>query len=142
MRFIRPLLFAVPLIGLALTQSGCLLAAAAAGTGAGVAYVKGKSVDVLDGDPRAVADATVASMKDLDIAVVSNDSSGVDATIVGRTARDTRIQVTVKAETDKTSKVFIRAGVWGDDPLQSKLLDRIRSNLGMPTDQNISTRSE
>jgi len=126
------------LIGLALTQSGCLIAAAAAGTGAGVAYVKGKSVDLLDATPHAIADATEAAFKDLDIAVISREYTDVDATIIGRTARDTRVQVTAKAETDKTSKVFIRAGVFGDDPLQARVLERIRANLGMPEHPNES----
>src|SRR5437762_3111892 len=127
MRFIRAILFSIPLIGLTVSQSGCLLAAAAAGTGAGVAYVKGKSTDVLDADPRAIADATVAAMKDLDIAVISSDASGVDASIVGRTARDAKVQVTAKTQTEKTSKVFVRVGVFGDDPLQARILERIRA---------------
>lgn len=68
-------------------------------------------------------------MKDLDIAVVSREASGVDATIVGRTARDTRLQVTAKSVTERTSKVYVRAGVFGDDPLQQRLLTRIHENL-------------
>src|SRR5436309_1342174 len=121
MRFLRPLLFSVPLIALALTQSGCLIAAAAAGTGAGVAYVKGKTEVTLDADPHRIADATEQAMKDLDIAVISRSASDVDASIVGRTARDTKLEVTVKSQTTSTSKVFIRAGVFGDAVLQDKL---------------------
>ena len=138
MRIIRPILLAAPLLGLVLSQSGCLLAVAAAGTGAGVMYVKGKTTDMVDADPRAVADATVQAMKDLDIAVVSHDATGVDATVVGRTARDTRIQVTAKVETDKTTKIFVRAGVFGDDALQSRLIDKIRDNLAHPIERSTS----
>ena len=132
MRFLRPLLFSIPLVALMLSQSGCLLAAAAAGTGAGVMYVKGKTEAVLDADPRAIAAATDKTMRDMGISVISNESSSVDANIVGRTARDTKLEVTAKAVTDRTSKVFIRAGVWGDEVLQQKLLDGIKSNLGLP----------
>ena len=135
MRFLRPLLFSFPLVALMLSQSGCLLAAAAAGTGAGVMYVKGKSTDVLDADPRAIADATDKAMRDMGISVISNESSSVDANIVGRTARDTKLEVTAKSVTDRTSKVYIRAGVFGDDVLQQKLLDGIKSNLGLPTEK-------
>jgi ABC-type proline/glycine betaine transport system substrate-binding protein len=132
MRLLRPLLFSIPLVALMLSQSGCLLAAAAAGTGAGVMYVKGKTEAALDADPRAIADATDKAMRDMGISVISNESSSVDANIVGRTARDTKIEVTAKAITDRTSKVFIRAGVWGDEVLQQNLLNGIKSNLGLP----------
>src|SRR5947207_241390 len=131
MRFLRPLLFSIPLVALMLSQSGCLIAAAAAGTGAGVAYVKGKTEAVLDADPRAIADATVQAMKDLDIAMVSREAGEAESTVVGRTAKDTKIEVTAKAETTKTSRIYIRVGVFGDDPLQAKLLGKIKENLGL-----------
>src|SRR5262249_25697516 len=119
------------------SQSGCLLAVAAAGTGAGVAYVKGKTVSTVDADPQAVADATEQAMDDLDIKVISNESSKVDANIVGRTARDTKIEVTVKSESPKFSKIFIRAGVFGDDALQDRLLDKIKANLGVGSSASV-----
>src|SRR5215471_2543945 len=122
MKILRTILFVIPMWLLMVSQSGCLLAVAAAGTGAGVAYVKGKTVSTVDADPRAVANATEQAMKDLDIKVISNDSSAVDANIVGRTARDTKIEVTVKSESKELSKIFIRAGVFGDDALQDRLL--------------------
>ena len=134
MKIVRPLLFSISMIALALSQSGCLGAAAAAGTGAGVMYVKGKTVATLDGTPRTIAGATGQAMKDLGYAVISNDVTDVDATIVCRTTSDTKIEVTVKTETDRTSKIFIRAGVFGDAALQSQLLERVRTNLGMPPD--------
>src|SRR4051812_21083408 len=129
MRFSRLILFSIPLIILALSQSGCLLAAAAAGTGAGVAYVKGKSTDVVESDPRSVAQATVAAMKTMDILVISQEASDVEATIDGHTPKDAKIHVTVKRETDRTSKIFIRAGMFGDEVMQARLLEEIRKNL-------------
>ena len=141
MRWMRPILFSIPLIALAMSQTGCLLAAAAAGTGAGVAYVKGKSTDLIEADPRAIADAAEKAMRDLDIAVISKAATGVDASIVGRTARDTKVDITAKAETDRTSKVFIRVGVFGDDPLQARLIERIRANLGAPAEDRTAVTS-
>jgi hypothetical protein len=130
MRILRPILFSIPLVALMLSQSGCLLAAAAVGTGATVAYVKGDTQTTLPADPREIASATERAMKELDVAVVSASSSGVDAKIVGRTARDTKLQVTVKSQTPKFSTVDVRAGVFGDESLQNALLDKIKSNLG------------
>jgi hypothetical protein len=129
MRPLRAVLFTIPLLALMFSQTGCLLAAAAAGTGAGVAYVKGKTVEVVDADPVQIADAAEATMRELGIAVISREASKVDAKIKGRTARDTSVDVTAKAETEKTSKVYVRVGVFGDDPLQARLLDGIKSHL-------------
>jgi hypothetical protein len=130
MRTLRTLLFVLPLAGLAATQSGCLLAVAAVGTGATVAYVRGDLDTSLDADPKTVAVATEAAMKQMDVAIISHEATGLDAKIVGRTARDTKLEVSVKGEGEHTSKVSIRAGVFGDDALQTALLAKIKANLG------------
>jgi len=58
---------AMIILGLVLSasQTGCLLVAAAAGTGAGVAYVTGDLDTSLDADAKRVADATERAMKAL-----------------------------------------------------------------------------
>jgi hypothetical protein len=142
MRPIRAILFSVPLLLLMLSQTGCLLAAAAAGTGAGVAYVKGKTEATLAADPIQIANATEEAMNDMDITVVSRKATTVDAEIEGRTAKDTKLHVTAKSENERTSRVYIRAGVFGDDPLQERLLTRIRDNLGLSARTTESKTSE
>src|SRR5262245_30979917 len=112
-----------------LTQSGCLLLAAAAGTGAGVAYVQGDLDTTFDADPKAVADATEHAFKAMDVAVISKSSSSVDAKIVGRTARDTKLEVCVSAESDHLSRTSIRAGTFGDSSMQERLCEEIRKQL-------------
>jgi hypothetical protein len=124
-------IFALALTGLVLTQSGCLILLAGAGAGATVAYVKGDLETRIDADPKAVASATEQAMKQMDVSVISHAATGLDANVVGRTANDTKLEVTIKGETDKSSKVSIRAGVFGDMVLQSRLLDKIKSNLGI-----------
>lgn len=111
------------------TQSGCLLVAAGAATGATVAYVSGDLNTAVDADPGQIATATKAAMEKLEISVISTDSSSVDAKIVGRTARDTRLTVTAKSTTAKLSELSIRAGRFGDDALQARLLEEIRAQL-------------
>jgi hypothetical protein len=132
MRALRAILFLIPLLLLVLSQSGCLIAAAAAGTGAGMAYVKGKTTDVLDASPRAVADATEMAMKDLDVAHISTNRADSECTIIGRTGKDAEVHVTARAQTDRTTQVFIRVGVFGDEVLQARIIERIRANLGLP----------
>jgi len=117
-------------LGLVLaSQSGCLLLVAAAGTGAGVAYYTGDMDVTLEAPPARVVAATEQAMKDLDLAVIVRESSGMDGKVIGRTARDVKMTVVVKGHTDKLSNVSVRAGMFGDDAMQARLLDRIRQNL-------------
>lgn len=131
-----------PVIGLAMaaTLSGCLLVAAAAGTGATVAYVRGDLKTSIDADPKRVVDAAERAMKDMDIAVISKQSSSIDGKVVGRTARDVKLDVTIKGQSERVSTVYIRAGVFGDQAMQSNLLEKIQSELGrLPSSTMAST---
>lgn len=118
------------ILGLVLVnQAGCLLVAAAAGTGATVAYVAGDVDAALDASPKAVVNATEKACKDLDLVVITKESTNLDGKIIARTARDVKMTVVIKGESDKLSRVSIRAGVFGDDPMQDRLLQKIRENL-------------
>jgi len=111
------------------TQAGCLVVAAAAGTGAGVAYVQGDLDATLDAGPVAAADATERAFKELDLAVISKESSSLDAKVIGRTARDVKLTVVIKGESDKLSRVSIRTGVFGNDVMQHLVLEKIPEQL-------------
>ena len=128
------------ILGLACaTQAGCLVVAAAAGTGAGVAYVQGDLDATLDASPQAAADATERAFKDLDLAVISKESSSLDAKLIGRTARDVKLTVVIKGESDKLSRISIRTGVFGDDAMQHRVLEKIRQHLGTaPAPANVA----
>jgi hypothetical protein len=114
---------------MALTQSGCLLLAVGAGTGVGVAYVAGKSEAILDGNPKQVAAAAEMAVKDLEMTLVSKEASLADSRVIARTARDVKYEIVAKAEGTKTSHVYIRVGVFGDDAMQYQMLDKIKAHL-------------
>ena len=136
---IRTLIVAI-LLGLLLaSQSGCLLVAAAAGTGATVAYVRGDTETTLDASPARVVAATEQAFKDLDLHVITKESSGLDGKIVGRTARDVKMTVVVKGESENTSKISIRTGTFGDDAMQARVLEKIRENLGTTAAAAVAT---
>ena len=119
-------------LGLALlattSLSGCLAVAAGAGA-AGAVYVMGSLDSSLPGTPEKVVDATETALKDTDIHVVSKDATGIDGDVVGRTALDTKIHVTVKKQDDKTSKISIRVGTFGDRELSQQIYDKIKAKL-------------
>ena len=123
------LILIVLCIALLATQAGCFLAVAAAGTGAGVAYVRGDTDAVVSALPQEVAAASAAAAKEMNLAVTSNNSSRLDARVVARTASDTPVVVSVKAEGPDASRVSIRVGRFGDDSMQATMLEKIRKNL-------------
>ncbi len=110
-------------------QSGCLLVAAGAATGATVAYVAGDLHSTVDASPQRVAEAAERAMAALEISVISTASSSIDARVVGRTARDNKLTVSAKSSSAKFSQLTIRAGTFGDDALQARLLEEIRVQL-------------
>jgi hypothetical protein len=115
---------------LMLTQPGCLVAAAAAGTGATVAYVRGDLETTIDAPPKAATDAAERALKALDVAVISKEATSLDGKVVGRTARDVKLVIVVKGESDKLSKVSVRVGTFGDSAMQNRVIEKIRQELG------------
>jgi hypothetical protein len=122
--------FVIPGLTLAVLAAlpGCLVGAAAAGVAA-AAYVNGDLEAHLDGTPERIVQASEAALKDMAVRVVSSDASGVDGKVVGRTALDKKVEITVRRETDTTSKISIRIDTFGDEELSRQILDKIRTKL-------------
>ncbi|HEV2294395.1 MAG TPA: DUF3568 family protein [Tepidisphaeraceae bacterium] len=129
MRLISTLVLIVLCVALLTTQAGCFLAVAAAGTGAGVGYVRGDTETVLTGYPEAVTAASEAAAKQMNLTVTSSNASRLDGRMVARTASDTPVVVIVKAEGPDASRVSIRVGRFGNDTIQATMLEKIRQNL-------------
>jgi hypothetical protein len=115
-------------LGALTSLSGCLVAAAGAGA-AGTAYVMGSLDSSLPATPQKVVEATESVLKDTDIRVVSKDATGLDGSVVATTALDTKIQITIKRQDDKNSKISIRVGTFGDRELSEELFEKIKAKL-------------
>jgi hypothetical protein len=107
---------------------GCLAGAVAAGA-VTAAYVGGDLEAHLEGSPKRIVEASEAALEDMEVRVVSSDASGVDGKVVGRTALDKKVEITVGRETDTTSKISIRIDTFGDEKLSRQILDKIRAKL-------------
>ena len=111
--------------------TGCavfLVGAAGAGA-AGIAYVTGDLETHVGEDPRAVARASEAALKGLDIHVISTKASALDSLVVGRTDTDAKVTVTGKLTESGQTKVSIRVGVFGDEAMSRRILAQIRTHL-------------
>jgi hypothetical protein len=125
-------LVVVVLCAAALCGSGCavLLVGAAAGAGvAGAAYALGDLEAHLEADPPAVAKAAERALNALQIRVISNAVSGLDARLVGRTGADRKVTVKVKGAGEGRSEISIRVGAFGDETMSRSILRRIEKEL-------------
>ena len=109
-------------------QSGCVLVAAGAGA-AGAAYVMGELEATLPGTPQAVVQASEAVLKDMEMREITSSATGVDGKVTAKTALDKKLEVTVKRHDDKTSKISIRVGAFGDQQMSRDILERIKARL-------------
>jgi hypothetical protein len=119
-------LFVALLLGItAATLTGCVAVVAAGAAGTGVAWYRGR----LDHNIEAVFAASQRALNQLEFANISNKRSAVDAQLVSRTALDKKVEITLQKVTDRSTKVMIRVGVFGDETLSMSILDKIKAAL-------------
>ena len=114
------------------TQTGCLVAAVGAAAGT-VAYVKGDLEATVDAKPDVVIEATRTAAKDLGFAVEYANGSSIDGQAKLRSGADKEIFIKTKAIGDKSSKISIRVGTFGDESTSHLVLDKIKANLPAAT---------
>jgi hypothetical protein len=115
-------------LGIASSLSSCLVAAAGAGA-AGTAYVMGSLDGTLPASPEQVVQASESVLKEKEMHMVSSEATGVDGKVVARTALDTKVDITIKRQDEKNSKISIRVGTFGDRGLSTEILEKIRAKL-------------
>jgi hypothetical protein len=106
--------------------SSCI---SSSGSPPGTTYSFGSLDCSVSATPEKVVQASEKALKEKDLHMVSSDSTGVDGKVVAKTALDTTIAITVTRQDEKTSKLTIRVGTFGDQALSNDLLEKIRANL-------------
>ncbi len=124
-RLLVALLLGVSATGL----TGCVAVVAAGAAGTGVAWYSGRLEANLDQNIEAVFVASQKALTQLEFANISNKKSSVDAQLVSRTALDKKVEITLQKVTDRSTKVMIRVGVFGDETLSMSILDKIKAAL-------------
>jgi len=105
------------LLTLLLPLSGCLLlaAGAGAGVGAGATWYYSAAREEVGSDPREVVAAAAAALEEMEIVVTRRKASAIDGEVVGRTARDEKVQVTATSRVEGRTAVEVRVGLIDDD---------------------------
>jgi hypothetical protein len=124
-RLLVALLLGISVVGL----TGCVAVVAAGAAGTGVAWFSGRLEANLDQNIDAVFAASQKALTQLEFANISNKKSSIDARLVSRTALDKKVEITLQRVTDRSTKVMIRVGVFGDETLSMSILDKIKAAL-------------
>jgi len=124
-KIVLGLILALPLIPL----TGCVaVVAGAAGAGA-VAWVSGELNATLDSSFEHTEDATNQAIAQLQFVKISEPKDALTANFVVRTADDKKITIKITKLAGNASKVQIRVGVFGDEPISLTVLEKIKANL-------------
>jgi len=115
------------------TQSGCLVAAAAGAAGGTVAYMKGDVEAVVDGGVEQTFNATKAAMDELKLPLLATWANAMEAHVEARVGTDNKATVNINGQSEKLSKVSIRVGTFGDQGLSQAILEKIKANLSKAT---------
>lgn len=118
----------VALLSLGVT-SGCMAVAAGAGAAGAVAYVRGDLDANLDANFDQAVAAANRAIDRLKFAKVSENKDALQAILIARNAADKRIELRLERVGERVTKVKIRVGVFGDEPLSIAILDQIKAAL-------------
>ena len=124
------LIFTTALLGLAICSSGCfpLVVGAAAGAG-GVIWAKGELQETFKRNLVNVHDATIQSLKDLNILILSDRKDDLTAKLKAQLADGREIRISIEHLTKNSSKLSLRIGVLGDEAKSREILARIHKSL-------------
>lgn len=115
---------------LLLTVSGCvpLIIGAAAGAG-GITYVKGALVKNVDYSVEQVHKAALAALKDLELFVMEDELNRHSSVIKAEYEDGQSVQVNIDALTERSSKITIRVGIFGDQEESRTILSAVEKRL-------------
>jgi hypothetical protein len=126
------LFLGVLLIAVALGGTGCLLFAAGAAAGAGVAgykYAKGELKSTEPASLDRTWDATLAAAQDLSLPITSQSKDSAHAHLVCNTSNNKKVDVDLTKISDTSTEVSIRVGTFGDEAMSRTVMDAIRKRL-------------
>jgi hypothetical protein len=106
-----------------LAHAGCQTAAP------GVEDQMGTLETVIEALPPDVMRAAGQAMEDLQLTVVSSKTSGLDGSLIARTAQDKKVSIHVEKLSDTASQLRIRVGAFGDQDLALTILNKLKAKL-------------
>lgn len=105
-----------------------------------MSFVKGSSELQAERTPEQVMSAARTVAADLELIVIgtskeTDDEGTTTHTFTARTSQDKKVTISAVAEGDKSSRVNVGTGAFGDAELRVQILNRLRTALGVPATQ-------
>jgi hypothetical protein len=94
-----------------------------------VAYVRGELETTLAEPLARVHAASEGALGDLEFAVSSSNRDAVHGEIRALTADDRRIKLEMDARSKDVTELRIRVGMFGDERVSRRILDRLKARL-------------
>ena len=118
------------LCGIVISQSGCfaLLLGAAAGAGT-MAWMNGDLEYNFDASVDKAHNAALRGLKKLALPITQDHKDKHNAKIKSTYSDGKDVNVTIEAITERSSKIKIRVGVFGDQPRSEAILTAIKKYL-------------
>jgi hypothetical protein len=123
------IVLAVLLSSMTICVSGCLLVAVGAGAAGTVAYVKGELETTLSASMDNSYNATLRALEQLQLSTIQKTKDALSAEVVARTSEDKKVTITLTRVDDKSTKLTIRVGIFGDQDQSTTIYEHIKKNL-------------
>lgn len=130
MRKLKELLLGSILVIIVFISAGCvpLFLGAAAGAG-GLGYARGALEQAFDRPVKDIYEASLAGLKERGLIVKDDDVDQHLAKIYFEFEDGKNGKITIKAFTERSSKIIIRIGVFGDEARANMVLNAVLKNL-------------
>lgn len=132
-----------------LANGGCLVAAAGAAAGAGVAgyaYVKGKVCHTFNSPFEETWSATRQALTELKLPILAEErETNVSGALKTQASDGSAVRIVLEAEIGEPpgqgpmTNVCVRAGTFGDYPISDRILSQISTHLPQPAQANAPT---
>ena len=121
----------IMLLGILLFSScGCVALLVGGGVGAGtVAYLRGELKSTEEASIDTTWQASQEALKDLEFSVTSKEKDAFSAKLIAHGVNDKKIEIELKKVSELLTRVTIRVGVFGDEPLSRLILERLKKHL-------------
>ena len=126
----KEIIFGIALLGLVFSQSGCVALAVGAAAGAGTfAWINGDLEYNFDASVDKVHNASVKALRKLELSISQDVKDKHNAKLKSAYSDGKDVNISITALTERSSKIKIRVGVFGDQIRSESILHEIQKYL-------------
>lgn len=92
-------------------------------------YVDGTLKSVEQVSPERAHAAALAALKDLQFALVGDETDGAKQKVLGRTNTDKKVQIVLEKESESITEIRVSVGMFGDEVLSMQVMTKLKAHL-------------